>query len=103
MALTLDLTVAPMAVSSTTRRRVVGYTGPASYTTGGETLSPSADLGWGKVFAVFGFISNGTVLIQLFYDLANSKIIMFSDATGVQVPNATDLSGYTGQVEFVGQ
>lgn len=101
--MTLDLTVAPADLSSTLRRQIVNYTGPASYATGGDVVTPD-DVRMGKVFAVLGLtISNGTDIRHGWFDAANSKIMWFTAAGTAQVNNATDLSTYTGRFEFIGR
>jgi hypothetical protein len=102
--MTLDLTLAPMAVASTTRRKIVGYTGPASYVTGGDPVSPQDDLGWGKVYAVLGaIITDGSAIRVGVFDPAASTLVWFIPNTGAEVAGAVDLSTFTGRLEFVGQ
>lgn len=100
--MTLDLSIAPADLSSTLRRQVAGYTGPASYATGGDEIAPN-DVRMSKVFAVLGLtISNGTLTYLGWYNRATGKILWF-DMAGAQVANATDLSTFTGTFEFLGQ
>lgn len=100
--MTLDLTVAPADVSSTYRRQVAGYTGPASYLTGGDVLTPN-DFRMGKIFAVLGGVAwNGTLSYLLVFDPVNTKLV-WVDMAGAQVANGTDLSGYTARLEVLGQ
>lgn len=102
--MTLDRTVAPMAVASTTRRQVATYTGPASYATGGDPVSPQDDLGWGKVYAVLGaVITNGSAIRVGVFDPVASTIVWYVPNTGAEVAAAVDLSTFTGRLEFVGQ
>ncbi len=87
---------------SSTKRRTEGiYTGPASYATGGESISAAA-LKLGQVHVVlFEAASNGTVIILLRYDYTNSKVKAF-DMAGAEIANATDLSTYTARFEAIG-
>ncbi len=100
--MTLDLTIAPADVSSTCRRQVATYTGPALYATGGDAITPN-DVRMGKIFAILGGVaSNGTATLLLRYDVTNQKIQWF-DMAGAEVSASTVLSGYTARVEFIGQ
>lgn len=88
--------------ANATERRILSYTGPASYATGGDSLTPEA-ISLSKIGAVIGMtISNGSAILFGSYDATNKKILWFS-ATSTQVPNATDLSGYTGTIEVIGR
>ena len=88
--------------SASNERRLVPYTGPSSYATGGDSLTPES-LALGKMVAVLGLvISNGTTVYWGVYDYTNKKILWYS-ATATEVPNATDLSGFTGRFEVVGK
>ena len=99
--MTLDLTVAPGQVESTCRRQIAQYTGPVSYSAGGETVTP-ADVRMGKLFAILGAtISNGTAVRVGWYNLATGKLMWFVPNTGSEASG--DLSAYVGQLEFVGQ
>lgn len=82
-------------------RRVFQYTGPSSYATGGDSLTPES-IGLGRIEALLGLtISNGAAILWGWYDRTNEKIEWYS-ATGTEVTNATDLSAYTGVFEAVG-
>jgi hypothetical protein len=102
----IDLSNAPMDLGSTTRRALATYTGPAAYVTGGDPVTPE-DVRMGKVFALGGcVVSNGTAVYLLWLTGAagaTQKIMWFVAATGVEVANGVDLSGYSGQIEFIGQ
>lgn len=85
-----------------TERRILSYTGPASYATGGDSLTPES-ISLSKIGAVVGMvISNGTTVYWGWWDATNKKILWFS-ATATEVPNATDLSGFTGTLEAIGR
>lgn len=100
---TVDFTVARDQDVAGIRRRVVGqYTGPASYTTGGESLT-AGDLGIGKIeFLSISllFRTSGVVRFPV-YDYVNSKLLVFDD-TGAEVANATALNNFTCRFEAVG-
>lgn len=85
-----------------TERRILVYTGPASYATGGDSLTPES-VALGKIGAILGLvISNGTTVYWGFYNVSTQKILWYS-ATATEVPNATDLSGFTGRFEVIGR
>lgn len=100
--MTVDYAGIPGSVESTLRRQVFKYTGP-TYVTGGDAITPN-DFRMGKIFAVLGgYISNGTAVRLIYYDLTNQKLMAFVPNTGAEVANGVDLSGYTGYLEVVGQ
>ena len=76
--------------------RVICYTGPASYVTGGDSLTPQ-QISLGKIGAIVGLtISNGTNVYWGYYNTSTAKILWYS-ATATEITNATDLSGFTGR------
>lgn len=87
--------------SASFHRKVVRWTGPASYTTGGETLDPD-NTGMGRVRAVVGVISNGSAVRVPWLDVANQTLLWFIPDTGAQVANGVDLSTFVGQLEIIG-
>ena len=88
--------------SASYERRLVRYTGSASYATGGETFNPEA-IGLKTIVDILGLtIWNGTTLYWGHWDSTNKKIIFYS-ATGTEVPNGTVLSAFTGTFEVNGQ
>jgi hypothetical protein len=90
--------------SGNKERRILAYTGPASYLTGGDPLTPE-QIALSKIEAIVGMtIANAalTVVYWGIYDFTNKKILWYS-ATGTQVSNATDLSGFTGRFEAIGR
>lgn len=87
--------------SATRLRRIVRYTGPVSYATGGESLTPD-HTGMGRLHAIHGTISNGSAIRVGWYDRAAGKLKWFVPNTGAEVGNATDLSGYSGTLELIG-
>ena len=87
--------------SATHERRIVPYTGPTSYTTGGDSFTPG-ELSLGSIQAVENMIiSNGSAILWGFWNSTTQKILWYS-ATGTEVTNATNLSAYTGAFEVVG-
>jgi hypothetical protein len=83
-------------------RRILGYTGPSSYATGGDSLTPE-QCQLGMIAAVLGLVIwNGTNLYTGFWNSTTKKIIWLS-ATATEVTNATDLSAFTGRIEVIGK
>lgn len=84
-----------------TLRQIANITGSNPYATGGDTIDPN-DLRMGRIMGVFGAtLSNGTTVLTGWWNPTTEKLLWFTDV-GVQVTNGTDLSGYTGTIEFVG-
>lgn len=82
-------------------RRVLGYTGPTSYATGGDSLTPE-ECQLGKIAAVIGLtISNGTNVYTGYWNPSTKKVLWYS-ATATEITNATDLSAFTGRIEVIG-
>lgn len=103
----LDLTNpgAPADLSSTCRRQVAYYTGPASYdATNGDVVDP-ASVRMGKLFIVIpgGLMVDGATTYALAFDAGTGAFFWFVAATGVAVGNGTNLSNATGYVEAIGQ
>lgn len=93
----------PGDLSSTCRRQVCTYTGPASYVTGGDEIS-AEDVRMGKLFAFLGgVLTNGTTPLIAGWVPATSTLQLFVASTGVEVANGVDLSGYSGTFEAIGQ
>ena len=83
-------------------RRIFQYTGPTSYATGGDSLTPES-IGLGKIEALVGLtISNGSAIFFGFYNRTTKKILWYS-ATGTELTNATDYSAYSGVFEAIGK
>jgi hypothetical protein len=102
-----------MAITKTTvrfydvagvRRRGVGtYTGPASYTTGGDSITPG-DLGLGATeHVIFEVATDGTNFRLLMYDHTNQTVVWIVPSTGNQVAATTDLSAYNARFEAIGK
>ena len=102
MAVTIQRTIGNYHDSSNARIRKIGrLLGPASYTAGGEPLTP-AELGLGKVEVVlFEAFSNGTVCIIGRY-MPTTKVLQFFDMTGAFIAGGTDLSAYVARFEAIG-
>ena len=81
-------------------RAFLDITGPASYTTGGEPLTPG-QLGLGGVDFFPSQVvmdSTHTTLKVVIYDIATSKLLWFVESTGAEVAGAVDLSDFTFRV-----
>ena len=101
---TITRTIGAFHDASNSRIRKIGqYTGPASYVTGGDALAPS-DLGVSHIeLLLFEPAVNATPkTFTLVYDTANKKILWMDPTTGLEVANATVLSGYSARFEAIG-
>lgn len=88
--------------TNATERRNLTYTGPSSYATGGDSLTPQ-EISLSKIVAVVGaLISNGTNIYWGYYNGTTEKLLWYS-ATGTEIANGTDLSGFTGAFEVIGR
>lgn len=88
--------------SDANERRILAYTGPTSYATGGDSLTPES-IGLSKIGAVLGLvISDGTNVYWGFYNLSTKKILWYS-ATATEIANGTNLSTFTGRFEAIGK
>lgn len=105
---TIDKSLGSYHDSSNTHiRKIGGYSGPASYVTGGDPIAP-ADLGMARIVLLqFGVATNGTLYRALVYIPATSGgggTIRWLDATnGTEIPNGTNLSGYSTRFEAIGK
>ncbi len=96
--------VAMFDKSGSKERRLIAYTGPSSYATGGDSLTPES-ISLKVIETIVGLVLANAAITTVYwgvYDQTNKKILWFS-ATGTQVPNATDLSGFTGRFEAIGR
>ena len=99
--LSRDVTKGAFDRTGSYNRRVYGYTGPVSYTTGGDTLTPG-QCALGFIAAVLGLtISDGTNIYQGFWNSTTQKILWYS-ATATEITNAANLSTFTGRIEVIG-
>mgnify|MGYP001589927005 CR=1 FL=1 len=83
--------------------REVTCAGPASYVTGGDDLDFSDELGLGTVFGVYGHLSDGTTILQLWWDYTNQKLKMFVTSSDAEVANGVDLSTFVGTLLITGK
>ena len=86
--------------------RQVRYTGPASYTAGGEAVNAPTDLGMGEVYAVVGNIGNAsgvasTAILVPHFDYASQKLQWFVPNTGSEATGS--LTAYSGTLTFYGK
>jgi hypothetical protein len=84
---------------------IFGYTGPASYATGGDAIA-AGDLKLGKIEHISTMVLQNATPVALLavYNHTTGKLLIYyvdnnaaSDSGLIEVPNATDLSGYTGR------
>lgn len=101
--MTVTRTIGAYHDASNARIRKIGqFTGPASYTTGGDPLTP-AELGLGAVeVLLIEPFTNGTVIIFSCYEVA-AQTLKFYDLTGAEIANGTDLSTYNARFEAIGR
>ena len=82
--------------------RVARWTGPASYATGGEDVSP-AIFGLGKIIALLGcVITDGTTTRIGVWNIATQKLQFIVPNTNVEVAAAVNLSTFTGAIVVFG-
>lgn len=83
--------------------RVARWTGPVSYATGGEDVSPAV-FGLGKVIALVGLavITDGTTVRIGAWNIATGKIQWFVPNTNAEVAAAVNLSTFTGSLVVFG-
>lgn len=82
-------------------RKVGRMTGPASYATGGDPLTPG-ELGVGVVdLLLCEPFDNGTAILLAVYQHSTSKL-KFYDMAGAEVTDATNLSAYAARFEMIG-
>ena len=102
MPVTLDLF--PRHDTSNSRaRKFITITGPASYATGGESLTP-ASIGMGRIdlFNAEAGLAAATTSIRLCrYNYTTQKLQWFGENFS-EIGSTTDLSTYTARVEVVG-
>lgn len=83
-------------------RRIGQLTGPTSYATGGEDLTPESIALMRIDILLFDHASNGTDLRIAQYDYTNKKVKWF-DLAGAEISAATNLSTYSCRFEAVGK
>ena len=99
---TLDRTTIPFSDASNARLRKTGvYTGPASYATGGDSLT-AQEVGLGQIHVLqLEAPTNGSVVVVARYDYTNAKVKWF-DMAGAEITATTNLSAYTARFEAIG-
>lgn len=76
---------------------VVKFTGPSTYTTGGDAITPAqVRMGTFEWFPVFA-ISDGTTIRLGHYNHTTGKVMFFTEAF-VEVANGVDISAFSGRV-----
>lgn len=82
--------------------RVARWTGPASYATGGEDVSP-AIFGLGKIVAIVGMqITDGTTMRLGVWNIATQKLQFIVPNTNAEVAAAVNLSAFSGAIVVFG-
>ncbi len=91
-------------------RRTIRVTGPASYPTGGSTILPVTEIGFGTLHMLNGAVarSHGDAgltcrLVALNRDSATNPKLQWYDMAGAEIANGVDLSAYEVYLEFSGQ
>lgn len=103
---TIDRTIGSYHDKSHARIRKIGrMVGPASYTNpGGDPVTP-ASLGLGRVEVVLfeaALDASNANPRTLVYNTATGVVRWFVTDTGVEVANATNLSGFSARFEAIG-
>jgi len=101
----------PYDNSGIRRRRLVVYTGPKSYVTGGDSIA-AGDVDLGTIEDMSENVAYNPTTPAIFFlaldqsvaagGPTNGKIRWFS-ATATEVSNGTDLSGSSSIIEFIGR
>jgi len=82
--------------------RVMRWTGPTSYVTGGEDVSPGV-FGMGKVIAILALpITDGTTARLAVWNIATQKLQWIVPSTNAEVAAAVNLSTFTGALVVFG-
>ena len=90
-------------------RKTITITGPASYTTGGTLIDPQTSLGFGTLHMIVNsamrLTSGGTScrLVALNRENAAAPKLQWYGENFNEIANGTDLSTYSGEIEFIGQ
>lgn len=90
---------------STHKVKLTVITGPASYTTGGDSFNANTVFGWNSIDALVfcgEAWDGGAVARLLVWDRVNQKVLWFVPNTGAEVAAAVDLSAFTVVVMAVG-
>ena len=99
----IDFTQArPNDVAGIRRRRIVQYTGPASYATGGDLLVPS-DVTLGVIEDLpEQSVTDGTSVRTIIYNNTTQKLQWFVPNTNVDVAAGVNLSTFIGRFAVTG-
>lgn len=101
----VDQTTVPKHDASADRiRKFITVSGPASYVTGGESMTP-ASIGMSRIDLfnpACARAAAGTSIRLCAYDGVNQKIQWYGENFN-EISNATDLSTYSAVVEVVGR
>ncbi len=84
---------------------LVGYTGPASYVTGGDSISAN-DVKLGRIEDIWVLsgkaIDGASALRHLMYDASTGNMLWFDNADPhAEIANGTDLSGFVTKLWVV--
>lgn len=103
MAATINRTVARYQdVRGIRKARVLLYTGPASYVTGGDPFTENdVDLSHIEI-APSHLAWNGTAVRLVVWDRVNKKYVWYVPNTGAEVAAAVDLSAFSCVIEVAG-
>lgn len=101
---TISRTIGAYHDSSTSRlRKIGGYTGPASYATGGDSFTAS-DVGMGRVeHLILSHAYDGTNLRLLVWNPTTQRVVWVVPNTNAEVAAAVDVSTFTARFEAIGQ
>lgn len=89
-------------VTGVRKSRLVLYTGPSSYVTGGDSFT-AADVDLGTLEHAPDFLAwNGSAVRLVVYDYTNSKYVWYVPNTGAEVANGVDLSAFAMRIILQG-
>ncbi len=101
----IDRSIGQYHDASNARLRKIGrITGPSSYVTGGDPITPGG-IGMGTIECLhFEDASNAalTAIYSLFYNRVTGNVLWLNFATGAEAVAGTDLSGYSARFEAIG-
>lgn len=102
----IDKTIGHFHDSSNTHiRKIGGYTGPATYVSGGDPIAP-LDLGMARIaLMLFSPATNGTLFVYPVWvpSGAGGAVKWLVGTTGVEVAGGVNLSAYTARFEAIGK
>ena len=110
--ITFDPGYRPFDNAGVRRRRLVKYTGPASYVTGGDSIAPG-DVDLAVIEDISENVAYNSATPQIYFLVFDNSAaaggatgggkIRWFTATSTEVSAATNLSGATSFVEFIGR